>query len=308
MFPFYLNCGFGRPIGAELLDQVLELGFDGVRQDVPDDHPAAEAVLRELAERPDVKAIFLLAGGKMTREHPLEGKPAWKPDELVAHVDDVCIKLRDFGFFSRPDSQLPALEPGNEPDLAEKPWKKEEELLARTLTRCYEVIRKYSYRVPVLSPSVSNLNERGFGYLEKMTRAGIPTDADVAVHRYPNGPRASTPHEGFDSRGAEVSKLLRLAGGRPIWITETGMREGPHGRGAKPSYLEEDQVAEAFEEEMKFWARVPQVRGVVWYQLNDGPDRTNEYHSYGIRRLNGEWKAVAQRVAEVKRKLEEVSV
>lgn len=307
MFPLYLNCGFGRPIGDELLDQVLELGFDGVRQDVPDDHPAAEAVLGELAARPDVKVILLVAGGHMTRNHPRAGGAAWKEGELIAHVNDVCQKLQDFGFFARPDSQLPTLEIGNEPDLADKAWKKNADELARTFRHCYDVVRKYSQAAPVLTPSISNLNGRGFDYLEDMLREGLPSAAQVAVHRYPNGPSVEIPHEGFRSRGDEVSKLLRLAGGRPIWITETGMREGPHGKGDDQLYLEEDDVAAAFEQEMRFWARIPQVRGVVWYQLNDGPDRKNEYHTYGIRRLDGDWKAVAKRVAEVKRTLQEVS-
>lgn len=81
------------------------------------------------------------------------------------------------------------------------------------------------------------------------------------------------------------------------------MREGPHGRG-EGLYLTEGEVADQFELEMTFWAGMPQVAAVCWYGLNDGPDRRNELHSYGLRHLDGSWKPVAERVAVVKRKLE----
>jgi hypothetical protein len=82
------------------------------------------------------------------------------------------------------------------------------------------------------------------------------------------------------------------------------MREGPHGDGL---YLTEEQVAQEFENEMMFWGAQPQVKAVCWYQINDGNDRKNELHTYGIRRFNGEWKPIARRVAEVRKRLEDMA-
>lgn len=292
----------GKPIGA-LYEQIVEKGYEGVRIDLPDSHKGATEVLRELAERPHVKAVVLIAGGKMRRDHPAEGGPAWKPGELVAHVQDTMVKAQDLGLLKR--AELPVFEIGNEPDLACDEWKKKPELLADTFGRCYEVVRKYSRDCDVLSPSVSNLNDRGFAYLERMVKAGLPLGCDLAVHRYPNGPSFEIPHEGFASRLDELRKLEQLAGGRPIWITEVGMREGPHGyEGDDDFYMTESEVADAFEWEMTYWGAVPQVQAACWYQINSGADRKNELHNYGARRLSGEWKPVADRVAAVRAKLE----
>lgn len=289
----------GKPIST-IYEKVSGFRFDGVRIDIPDNHIAATDVLRELVTRPYIDPILLLAGGKMTRQHPKMGGPAWRAGELVAHVNDTCIKMQALGLFDRPIP--PAIEIGNEPDLAVDEWKKKPELLAETFSRCYDVVRKYSQRVRVLSPSVSNLNNRGFEYLEAMIHSnfGLPLGCHIAVHRYPNGPNFEIPHDGFRNRGVEVTKLLQLAGRRPVWITEVGMREGPHGRGEDPLYLTEEEVAGSFEWEMYFWSRVPQVQGVCWYGINDGPDRRNELDTYGVRRLDGSWKPVAHRVAAVK--------
>ena len=70
----YLNLGHipeaGSAIGRELLDALADLGFHGIRQDLPDDHDLCRQILEELASYHRLHPLFLIAGGRMTREHP----------------------------------------------------------------------------------------------------------------------------------------------------------------------------------------------------------------------------------------------
>ena len=35
--------------------------------------------------------------------------------------------------------------------------------------------------------------------------------------------------------------------------------------------------------ELRFWARVPQLETLVWYQINDGQNRNNPEDNFGLR-------------------------
>ena len=297
MMKLFLSIPHSRPTGVPLLNKVGTLGFDGVRVDVPDDHELATAMLGELRPLLRTYPIFLLAGGHMRRA---SGHP-WAPDELVDHVEDTCIKLRDFGFFEREPALQPPIEIGNEPDLAADFWKKNPRLLARTFSDCFDVVRDYSPTCPVLSPSVSNLNKRGFKYLETMLDEGLPEDCAIAFHRYPHRGDMQIPHPGFDNRYQQAAKLVELAAGRDLWLTETGLAEGEHKGGR---IVTEDDVARAYVYDVEFWSQFPSVKAHTLYQINDGPNRTNELHRYGIRDIDGQWKPVASRVMVARKILE----
>lgn len=299
----YLNLGYtpqpGGSIGRELLEKIADVGFHGIRQDVPDDVELTRPLVRELADFPGLNVIFLLSGGQMTRRH---GGDPWEERPLVQHVKATCEILRDAGFLER--AAPPAIEIGNEPDLAHPFWKRNPENLADTFTKCYETIREFSKDAPVLTPSVSNLNVRGLSYLRRMLERGIPAEAPVAVHRYPNGQSPSDPHDPFETRREEIAAFLSLVGARDVWVTETGRSEGPGWLRRfffqkTEFWLTEQQVADYMEAELRLWAEFPQVKAVVWYQLNSGADRRNELHNYGIRRVDGTFKPVAQRFSTV---------
>jgi len=298
----YLNLGYtpqpGGSIGRELLEKIADVGFHGVRQDVPDDPTLTRELVRELADFPRLNVIFLLAGGHMTRRH---GEP-WEAGTLVQHVNETCRILGEAGFFDR--TPPPALEIGNEPDLAHDRWKKNPESLADAFIECYLTSREFSNQAPVLTPSVSNLNVRGLAYLRRMLERGIPPGAFVAVHRYPNGQSPTDPHDPFETRREEVAALLSLVGARDVWVTEAGRSEGPGWIRRflfqkTEFWLTEQQVADYMEAELRLWAEFPQVKAVVWYQLNSGADRRNELHNYGIRRADGTFKPVAERFSTV---------
>jgi len=300
----YLNLGYnpqagaGGAIGRELLDKIADVGFRGIRQDVPDDTGLTRDLVRELAGSPRLDVIFLIAGGHMTRP---DGVP-WEKQSLVRHVKETCEILASHGFFDR--TTPPALEIGNEPDLAHSRFKHHPGDLADTVRECYSAIREFSENSPVLTPSVSNLNERGLSYLRRMLDRGVPEGASIAVHRYPKGRSPSDPHDPYDTRDDEVAALLSLVGGRDVWVTETGRSEGPGWVRRflfqkTEFWLTEEEVADYMEAELRIWARFPRVKALVWYQLNSGSNRRDELHNYGIRRVDGTFKPIAERFTSV---------
>ena len=302
----YLNLGYiptpGSSIGRELLDQIAALGFHGIRQDLPDDHDLCRQLLEELAGYERLHPLFLIAGGRMTRDHPRAGGPAWTRESLRQHAEDVCRKLDELDYFDRPDP--PALEIGNEPDIGVALWKDNPKLLGETFAECYATVRGFTQRSVVLTPSVSNLNQRGLAYLRKMLARGLPTGATVAVHRYPNGRDPTNPHLGFETRDKEIEELVRLVETADVWVTETGRTEGPDR--VRQLFLPdlefrmtEEEVSAYMEAELRFWAGVPRVKTVTWYQLNSGPNPDDPLDNYGIRRLDGTFKPVADRLASL---------
>jgi hypothetical protein len=173
------------------------------------------------------------------------------------------------------------------------------------------------YGVEFLSPSVSGINkERDVPYIETMM-AEIPPEVSFAIHRYTEDPNLSTPYPGYSSRDEEIAQIKRLAGGRKIYITETGLAEGPYKK-RKPFpkcwetenwWLSEDDVANEILADMRVWHEAG-IDGVVYYQLNDGPDRNNQGNTYGWRHFeeswDGPWKVVAQKAPELIKEVDEI--
>ncbi len=295
-----INAGNGGDeLGSGFLSDLVGLGYDGIRTGIYLDHQKAETVLRELRPKVNTELFptFLLAGGHMTDVPDTEKSEgqALSPEHLIAHTRDTCVKLKAFGYFEAGEL---AIEIGNEPDLACNFWAGNAKLLGHTFARCFDVIREFSPTVPVLCPSVSNLNKRGFRYLKKML-PGIPLEAGLSFHRYPHDGDPFKAHPGFLTREEQALKLVGMAEGRSLWLTETGLTEGPHGRG---SFHTEEYVADTYVYETAFWNQYG-VRALAWYSINDGPDKMNDLHHYGIRRLDGTWKPVSDRIPYIKEHL-----
>jgi hypothetical protein len=283
-----------RPIGHDLHAQIRAHGFDGVRVDVAtDDHDANWAQVAELAMEPATFPIFLLAGGTMRRD---DGR-AWTARGLVDHTRDFCEKLKHHGFFNHSVPRC-AIEISNEPDLSVDDWKKKPEALAEVFSECFFVVREFSEETPVLSPSISNLNDRGFRYIRKMIDAGLPLDCGIAFHRYPAGRDFWTPHQGSATRPVEEKRLKELANGRALWATEVGWAEWN-----QRYTLTELEVAERLRDEIEYWTAAG-VEALVLYQLNSGvwkasdSDDHKRLSTYGARRLDGSWKPWAEAVRE----------
>jgi len=152
---------------------------------------------------------------------------------------------------------------------------------------------------PVLCPSISNLNGRGFGYLTKML-PHLPPDCAIAFHRYPAGVDFEASHHEYPSRFDEVNRLRELARGRELWNTETGWAEQN-----RDYTLSELQVAERMEREHAFWSSSG-VKCWTPYQVNDDVIDADDDHdarrlkTYGGRRPDGTWKPWADRIGELR--------
>jgi len=236
LVPLAVPGTFGA-LDQELLRQVTSR-FSGIRVDV---HPGDAELHHEqrweqvLSIRDSrAFAIFLIGP-----DHIDLGDT-----ELVQKSKDFATKLVSAGYRKRGNA---AVEIGNEPDLAVSRWKRNPEAMARCFAECYDAVKELVPELPVLCPSVSNLNSRGLGYLSKMVPQ-LPPECGVAFHRYPAGVDFETSHRGYSSRFDEVDRLRELAGGRELWNTETGWAEQN-----RDYTLSELQVAERMEREHELW-------------------------------------------------------
>lgn len=296
----YINAQMSAEGLGLLLERFNALQITGVRTDVAYglENLTAQA-LGELKHYGFHNSIFLVAGGHMECDH----------DELVDWAASTAQRLLEN------DYPQGIIEVGNEPDLAIREWAEHPRALGAAFIDAYQAIQEVAPGMKVLTPSVSNLNERGTTYLQEMFKTAIPSGAGAAFHRYPNGdgswrPSARAPHEGFASRQEEVMTLQEAVGfGRDLWLTETGFREGPYeekkflGLKKEKHWIREQDVAELVRQDMEFWLRVAQLQTYTYYGLNDGPDRDNPEDSYGIRHFeepwDGPWKKVAQTLGEM---------
>lgn len=271
-------------IGDALIAEILRR-FDGVRVDVLPgdsevDHEQRWEQIKCYANSP-LFVVFLLGPGHID----LRG------GELVQKSKDFARKLVNADYRSR---GLAAIEIGNEPDLAAQRWKGDPKGMALCFAECFDAIREELPEMPILSPSISNLNKRGLNYLEGMAMH-LPKDCSIAFHRYPNGRDWDVPHRGFTSRFREMDALKALAGIRELWNTETGWAERDN-----DYTLSETEVADRMVREDSFWKQYC----CAWaaYQINsaiiDGSDTDDDKRlkTYGARRPGGSWKPWADAI------------
>lgn len=195
--------------------------------------------------------------------------------DTLAQIDDhLAVGLTPLVII-RDAEQLEQLPPGyyelrNEPDL-EGPPPSEYSLLMHAAAAVAERRGQILY-VGV----VSNLNDRGLGYLNALRP--FPNDVRVSVHRYGDG-SFDSPHSGFDNRDSELRWLRAAIGDLRFAVTEFG-------------YPDEDmsptEATRRIRVEFEFWAGKADF--ACLYQLNDGP-RSNEH--FGIRDVHGDWKPQA---------------
>ncbi len=172
----------------------------------------------------------------------------------------------------------------NEPDIAlGRPapipvWEYAAEFREATRVAAYSSVGRIG------GPVCSNLNERGFTYLEDFIKllGGWPDNAWCDMHRYGDG-TFTRPHYDFRrrifSREAEYRYLKRLIGGRSWGISETGY----------PSFdgLTEQDQAERLTQELVL-ADKEGAAFITIFQRVDGPLPDAREHHYGIQRVDSE--------------------
>jgi len=244
-----LQCGFGDALGEETLGSIREQGFTIVRIDL---------------QRAD------------------QVKTAQLAQEVVdAGLQPLCIIRHAHQISVLPEGAL--IELGNEPDLAHFGWTLDSYLAEAR--RCVPVALESGHRLYL--GAVSNLNKRGFKFLEQLPWQEWPETICCSIHRYPDGRLPTNAHTGCKSREHEVAKLRAIVGQRPLVVTEVGYHDGPGG-------WSEAKVAEYMAWERRFFSEQG-FELVVAFQINDGErlDPSTEAH-FGFRRNpSGEWKPVS---------------
>ena len=261
----YLQAGFGEPIGHDLLVELRDrFGIRGIRQDLQGVHDQAlgEALIQEILDA-DLGVLAILSN--LTQ---------------VAWLSQGChAEWRN----ERDGDQAPA-------DYADE---------ARLF-----VAECHRWGVLPWVGAISNIDKDSLRWLELVLMT-LPTSLPpfgVSVHHYAHGSRIWDPHPGFSSVEAQVWELQRLAGGRPIFVTEMGFSTAPRNPVGKWAWLlrllgkkeqwSDQQVAQFLHERWGFWESY--AVAACTYQLNDGPNPNAADDRYGIRRLDGRWKPSAQ--------------
>ncbi|NIO37411.1 hypothetical protein GTO27_06875 [Candidatus Bathyarchaeota archaeon] len=138
-------------------------------------------------------------------------------------------------------------------------------------------------------------------WLDRFLYKDIPAGSIVGFHRYPNGRDTQKPHNGFQSRSHEWNRLQALAGGHKLFLTETGLSQGPH-RIKRPfplcwlnenHWISQEEQAAAMALEWAIWE--PRgVLGMTWYQHRDGNYYQDLLNNYGIYAADGNEKAIVE--------------
>lgn len=151
--------------------------------------------------------------------------------------------------------------------------------------------------------AVSNLNQRGLNYLRDVFQ-GVASGVDgvgCSFHRYPNGGYNESPmkpHDGCIDRNEEVQMVRRYVGDRPLAVTEMGYHTAPRRAEFRDGFWPwltrasrrwtDAEVLTNLRVDKGFWEQQG-VDLMTVYQINDGPDRNNKEHCYGIRRYGDPW-------------------
>lgn len=303
-----LNAGFGESLASEM-HGIAAHGFTLVRQDVyakwchqyrPDhngeclncdewadahDGSVMQSLVAEFVGAP-LTPLFLIGGGKI---QIADGSRRIEPHELAAMTRTLVETAQEVGLTEY------AIEIGNEPDIAHEGYSERPQDFAEAIRQCHEAARGAGFTGAIISGGISNLNDRGLGYLDRFwNKADAPNDLVIGFHRYPEegrGPLAA--HDRFTSREDEWNALRDIVDDMPLACTEFGY----HTACARPLTLTDSDVAACVCWDLSFY----QARGVSLacvYQLNDGPTE-NYIDKYGIRRTDRTWKPVAEAIAAV---------
>jgi hypothetical protein len=267
-----LNAGFGEPLSTADLTLIRSLGYQGVRQDVPEVEVADGLVDDVLAE--GMVGLFVIPVSEEDACHD------------IAHAVARQIMRRS-------GESSCAIEAGNEEDLSGKRWARDPLGWAR-LVADVSIIAQSHGRIQVVSGGVSSLSRHAMGWLERSRVRDLPVG--VGYHQY----RSTPPGEALDGyalRQDEFRALRDASGGRDVWMTESGWHTAKRTSGCWPfrkswSYTDE-QVARFLRVEMDL-NEESGAKCFVTYQLNDGPDPVNDQDRFGIRRTDGSLKPQAR--------------
>lgn len=280
----YLSAGGGIfGVLGPWLQKFKEIGFTGIRTDIVG--PYKEEHIVEM-NASGLSPIFLFGGGSIKD---------YTHERFREEVIWGARKITDEGYFT----DVPVyFEIGNEPDIAVNYWRQDPKRLHDVYWDCYQTAKSINNKIEVITGGISNLTMNGLDWLDDFLLEPLPSGAIVGFHRYPNGPDTTKPHNGFQSRVHEYNRLRALVDGHELFLTETGLSQGPHRVKRRfpmcwldrKSWLSQESVSDAIRFEWSFW-KPRGILGMVWYQHKDGQDFNDILNNYGIYDINGDEKA-----------------
>ena len=268
----YLNAGFGEPLPAPDLMLIERLGWEGIRQDVPDPDVADLLVRNALGS--GLSAIFVL--------------PMANPTLCQETAHAVARAAVELGL-----ADHAVLEAGNEEDLRGKRWANDPYGWSMLVQDVSSIAWDHNNALRVVSGGVSSLSKDAMRWLERSKVREVP--AYIGYHQYrETGPRE--PLSGYRSREDEFNRLRDVAGGQGFWCTECGWHTSQRKKGwwiwSRTWSYTDEQVADFLREEIELNHNAG-AHAFVTYQLNDGPDPNNDQDRFGIRRTDGSLKPSA---------------
>lgn len=259
---YYLNAGFGEPIGASDLALIKSLGFHGVRQDVL--HWTQGSLVDEIAQA-NLAAILVLGP-------EVWSAPAERIKDLAEHVFRMTLDV--------------AFEVGNELDGRVSPRE-----YGQTFAKVEAGIRSLAPDATVITAGIRDCGHGPLGWLRDVISTGLISEqACIGYHTYRATP-PGVPREGYRKREDEFDALRLVARGRPLWHTEIGWSTAPRKAGGcaglfgKRWSYNDEQVAEFLDYELRV-NRDQGAESFTVFQLSDGPKNENEGR-FGIRTLDG---------------------
>jgi len=273
----YLNAGFGDLLSYDDLFLINALGYDGIRQDVPDAERAG-ALVENIEEGFTLNGIFVVPVAKEDVCH------------AVAHaISSAAVAMHATNHV--------VLEVGNEEDLGGKRWSRDPVGWAALVRDVQDIARQHSALcgsgpLAVVSGGVSSVSRQAMGWLERsrVKELGV----DIGYHQYRSTP-PEKPLDGYKSRDDEFRTLRDVAGERKLWCTESGWSTAPHKGGMfhRGFSYTDVEVLHFLREERELNKNFGAESFVV-YQLNDGPDAHNDQDRFGIRKIDGALKTQSQ--------------
>lgn len=267
---YYLNAGFGEPLSDSDLSLILDLGYNGVRQDVPSVEKAGELV-KNLRF---VKGIYVI---------PVADENTC---QQIAHA--VCMEAASLG-----EASNTAVEVGNEEDLKGKRWSKDPAGWTALVKDVATIAASYSPDIQVVSGGVSSVSREAMDWLTRSKVRELNENVVIGYHQYRSTP-PQQPLKGYASRDEEFEALVEASGARTVWCTECGWHTAQRSEGwlcrRKWAYTDE-QVALFLQQEIAL--NVGKAECFTVYQLNDGPNPSNDQDCFGIRRIDGTLKPSA---------------
>ena len=301
MTALHINTGPDRELSLKL----KRMGFKGTRMDfIPFNEPHNEHVAKTAVATPDVDCNFLIHG--MFMQH---GNGA--PLDWNAATDSFAQGLTQFEKYYPHRSSSWSIEVFNEPTLAPKGSVfKDPVVMALLWDTCFKLVRRRGINCKLITPPPHNIDKHaGFAWLNKFLQHVEQWDKNCAVgiHRYiPN--LNATAQEGWKDRPTEQRALDGLLSGRRLWVTETGITQGPHeikswfGLRKKKLFISEQRQGALIMSELLYWRDRADV--VTLYNINSGADKSDREQNYGIRRADMQFKEYADLFLNVSERMQ----